>query len=396
MLFDEYAGTVDIDLTHVRSFLRNWYREDDLVTLVGMPTSGPFRTIHSVVPMKEVLEADEDNFRGLLSFDDIKVNMYIGTNPTTEDNSIDLFKSRGTKKDVRDIYGCFVDLDVVKDGKKEGVFPSKEAIYEFLRSLDMQPTIIVDNGASGGVHAYWRLEDEDVAHAPKDLGAMWWSYIANKSPVRIDRLIDITRMLRLPSGIYWPSNGADKFDTVKVISADGPRYSLHDFMSVVEEPHRVYLAKLEALRVERTHDNIEFWNKRLESLYKSDSEVRQKEFSMFQFNVINTLIESYIEKDVLWSDLLGPYGWTHLKTLDDGEETWARPGKMERSAVVNYVDGEGRVSGAMSLLSSSAETGLSDLKEARVPITKFQVMLRYVYDDDISKMVEDLYSKVVK
>jgi hypothetical protein len=42
----------------------------------------------------------------------------------------------------------------------------------------------------------------------------------------------------------------------------------------------------------------------------------------------------------------------------------------------------------MSLLSSSEETGLADLKEAGVVLTKYRVALRLWFNDDETKMIE--------
>lgn len=397
MNFDDYVGSITTDLSHLRTFLNAWFRPDDLVTLVGIPTSGIRIVMSQVVSVKRLLAITTDEeFAGLTMIDDRKVNLYIATNPTKEVNGVVIDKSRGTKADVRDIYGCFVDLDVIKEGKKSGVFESKQEIFNFLGSFPLKPTMVIDNGSGGGIHAYWRLNDEDVPRATEGLLAAWWSFVSEQSPVQVDRLIDITRILRLPSGVYWPSNDTEKFDSVKVVYADGPTYSLDELMNISAAPYKKYVEKLAELKTQKTRVNVEKWNKRLSSKIAQNSPNISRELSERQYNILNQLIQSHIDDELSWQDILGPYGWTCLKVSDDGEETWARPGKNERSAVVNYVNGRGEVSGAMSLLSSSAETGISDLKEAGIPITKMQVLLRYKYDDDINEMIDDLYEKVVK
>lgn len=395
MDFDNYAGSISTDLSHLHTFLNAWFRPDDLVTLVGIPTSGVRIVMSQVISVQRLLAVTEDEFPGLTMIDDRKVNLYVATNPTKEVNGVIIDKSRGTKADVRDIYGCFVDLDVNKEGKKSGVFESKQDILDFLDNFPLKPTMVIDNGSGGGIHAYWRLHDEDVPRATDSLLAAWWSFVYENSDVQIDRLIDITRILRLPSGIYWPSNEADRFDSVKVVYADGPRYSLDQLTEISKEPYQIYVNKLLALKTEKTRVNVEKWNQRLTKRIADASPNLAPEMSERKFNILNQLIQNYIDDELEWQDILGPYGWTCLKTADNGEETWARPGKNERSAVVNYVNGLGEVSGAMSLLSSSAETGISDLKEAGIPITKMQVLLRYNYNDDINQMIDDLYEKVV-
>jgi hypothetical protein len=57
---------------------------------------------------------------------------------------------------------------------------------------------------------------------------------------------------------------------------------------------------------------------------------------------------------------------------------------------VDYED-----SPVMSLLSMSEETGLADLKDAGINLTKYRVMLRLQYQDDEKKMVEHLVDRVL-
>ena len=395
MRFDDYAGKISIDTSHMQSFMRSWFLEDDLVTIMGTTASGYRSNLSFTVPVKELVTATNEEFEKLTTIesDGRRVNLYFGVNPTKEDNSVTLYR-RGGKENVRDIYGCFIDLDVVHSGSKEGVFSSKENIYNFLDKLPHPPTLVVDNGISGGVHAYWRLVDEDVPKADETLIAHWWAYISSLSDVKIDRLIDKSRVARMPSGIYWPKDG-DKFDTVKVIKSDGNRYRLDDLISVSKEAFDSYNYRMAEIRAQKTRTDIDKWNGWLLEKVKEKNPTLSRSLCDRQVLVLMHMIDNYLNTSYSWHDILEPYGWTFLKTHDSGAGVWARPGQSARSAEVDYPKSDGTISHVMSLLSSSEETGLSDLKEAGVPLTKRQVLLRLKYDDNVIAMVNDMYKEVI-
>jgi hypothetical protein len=91
-----------------------------------------------------------------------------------------------------------------------------------------------------------------------------------------------------------------------------------------------------------------------------------------------------------WAEILEPYGWTWQRELRDGSNEWARPGRDERSAVVDYED-----SPVMSLLSMADETGLADLKDAGIPLTKYRVLWRLKFNDqDDDSMIKYLIKRM--
>lgn len=396
MKFNDAVGSIDIDTSHLKRFLTTWFRKDDLVTIVGIPATGVRKVMSFTIKASELHDVTPEMFDKLsiVETDQRRMNVYVGINPTKEENTVTLY-SRGDKSNVRAVYGCFIDLDVVKSGKKLGVFESKDEIYSFLKSLDLPPTMIIDNGANGGVHAYWRLKDEDIERADESLLAHWWAYISSLSPVKIDRLIDKTRISRLPSGIYWPSDEG-KFDNVKVVMDDGPLYSLDHILNVSEYAYNEHNRKVSELRMQKTRTDIDAWNKRLaHHIVLNDSRATSRQYTERQVTVLMYLMDDYISNHFEWSDILEPYGWTFLRQDHDGSGVWARPGQGARSAVVDYQKSDGSISGVMSLLSSSDETLLADLKEAGVPLTKKQVLLRLKYNDDVVLMVDDLYTEVM-
>lgn len=390
MKFDDLVGRPTIDVTHLRSFIECWYRPGDIVSLIGIPMSGSRMVLSMAETVENLLSAENGDVEGLTYIveEDKRMNMYISINPLIENHSVDL-RSRGNKNDVRVIYGAFIDFDI----GKAGAFSSKDEVYQFLLNIPTPPTMVIDNGENGGVHAYWRIRDEDVELAEEAILLRWWAYISSMTDKTIDKLIDKTRISRLPSAIYWPKDASDKIDSVKTLTTSGPTYPLGDMITLSQDAFEKHHAKVAALRDKKVRVDPSEWENRVLQLARTGSTSSKRTYTEFQAKVALSRIERFIDECFEWDEILEPHGWTYLKENSDGSKTWARPGKSERSAVVDWVDNTGRKSGAMSLLSSSPDTLLEDLKEAGVPLTKKQVLLRLHYNDNVIEMVDELYER---
>lgn len=392
MKFNDLVGSTTIDVSHLRAFLTCWFRPGDIVSLIGIPTTGSRQVLSMAQKVDDLMTASNVDLEPLtyIPHEDKRMNMYISINPLIENHSVDL-RARGSKADVREIYGTFIDFDISKAGSKEGAFDNKQEVYDFLLGIPCPPTMVIDNGENGGIHAYWRLTDEDVPEAEESLLLRWWAYISSLTDRKIDKLIDKTRISRVPSCIYWPKDSAMRVDTVKTLTTSGPLYSLKGMVSVSLDAFQKHQAKVAALRDQKVRVDPSVWETRILQLAREGGSNRK--LSALQAKVAMNRIDTFIDECYEWDEILEPHGWTFLKENSDGSKTWARPGKSERSAVVDYVDGSGRKSGVMSLLSSSPDTLLEDLKEAGVPLTKKQVLLRLNYKDDVHLMVDDLYER---
>lgn len=396
MLFDDFAGQISVDTRHMREFMQAWFREDDLITIMGTTVTGYRSNYSFTIPVKELVKLSNEEFEKVtvIESDGRKVSAYFGINPTKEDNTVTL-KERGGKANVREIYGCFIDFDVNHGEEKKGVFSSKKDIHSFLDSLKYPPTIIVDNGSSGGIHAYWRLEDQDTPYAEETLLANWWAYISELSSVKVDRLIDKSRVARLPSGIYWPKDDG-KFDTIKVVKSDGKRYRLKELLEASQSSADAYTQRIAEIRSQKTRVDVEKWNGWLMQKVKTQNPGLTSPLAERQVLVLMHMIDNHVNNNYSWRDILEPYGWTFLREGSNGSEEWARPGRQQKSATVDYVNPDtGLISPVMSLLTSSEDSGLYDLKEMGIPITKKQVLLRLKYNDDVVKMATDMYSEVM-
>lgn len=379
MKFDNFAGEMSVSSDEAITYIKTWFKPDDKICIVGRRNikSGKLDTLSQSVTAKEFIGTLTDEHLHSLIFaaDGSLWNTYVAIAPVKEDVGL---TKRGTEENVDYIPGVYADIDVKDKG-----FTSQEEILEYLDSLKLEPTMVCGSG-SGGVHAYWRLHWEEQAN--RDLLERWWSYLDEAAEDRqIDKLIDSTRILRLPGTVYFPKEGSGgNIGSVKLLRVSGKTYSATELTSISEPAY--------AVKTERR-----------KSLIRSD---QQRKFEMEAFarsalqsqtgNYWATLraiseLEGYVNSQIPWADILEPHGWTWKRTLRDNSNEWARPGRNERSAVVDYED-----SPVMSLLSRSEDTGLSDLLDARIPLTKYRVLLRLKYNDDEKTMVQDLIKEITE
>lgn len=397
MKFSDKAGTISADPSHLHTFMNTWFEEGDSVCLVGMPAEGYRKVMSQVHTREEILAFTEENIQSLTRVSDtgVRVNMYLAVNPISDPSKIELY-SRGSENNVESVYGCFIDFDVLNPNKSKNTFATKEDIYDLIDRLEYEPTIVVDNGIHGGVHAYWRFNravevNRDIYRA---IITGWWAHVQSKTDKMIDRLVDVTRISRMPSSVYWPKDGGSH-DTVKVVSASGKRYDPLDIVKTSEVAYTEHVNKLTALAREKNVDLERRLFEFIDSNAEESNEFVRKILNLHAHNrnIILTSLENHINNTTDWSDILEPYGWTHLRTDGHGANVWSRPGSSDKSAVTDFVHPDGNVSSVMSLFSSAEETGLSDLKEAGVLLTKLQVMLRLTYQDNVSEMLADLIRK---
>lgn len=317
----------------------------------------------------------DDEFLESLIFDDDgnKWNLYLGVCPVKE--SVSLTK-RGTEANVSHVTGVWADIDI-----KEKGFSSQEEIINFLyHSLALRPTIVVGSG-SGGIHAYWKLAPGEKGD--KELVERWWSYLDETAGERsIDKLVDLTRILRVPGSVYFPkADSGSKVGSVEILYKVEDTYTIKEITEISEEAYKT--------KIER---RVRLINKDANRRMDMDSFARNVMGGVGgnKWRLLRAIseLESYVNERITWAEILEPHGWTWQRTLSDGSNEWARPGRNERSAVVDFED-----SPVMSLLSSAEETGLADLKDAHIPITKYRAMLRLQFGDDNEK---DMVNYLVK
>lgn len=135
--------------------------------------------------------------------------------------------ARGTAFDVRLVPALYVDLDVKPDA-----FPSMDALIKFVDGLPLPPSALVSSGT--GAHAYWALREAveligkvEGIRAFDELARGWLEYLRKRSGVKIDSMVDIARVLRLP-GTFRVKEEAPRPVEMLRLSND-VRFNLEDF-----------------------------------------------------------------------------------------------------------------------------------------------------------------------
>lgn len=403
MFINELAGDITPDPRHLEAFVKAWYKSDDHISLVAIPKE-EFKTsnrrnkvLSQSVAVADLAASSEEELRGLVMSPGAEYNMYLGINPLNQDHKITLH-TRGDETAIREIYGVFIDFDI-----KDGCFSSKEDVRAFIKDFSNKvfaPSIVVDNGIYGGIHAYWRFDLADKQHVEGDeartLLQNWWSLVAEHAAmwgdgVEIDRLIDLTRISRMPGGIYWPSKslGTNEIpvpDVVRVVSLDR-RYPVVMVTKACEGAGERYKERIKKIR-KKEEDRTVNTNDIVRDLLNVKAGDRIG--NHYGLYAAIAYIEDLFNDFWTWEMILEPMGWKFLYTDREGRKIVARPGRQEKSATVDWNESPHM----MSLLSTSPETGLSDLKEIGTPLNKWRVALRLIWNDDEKKMVEDVLASV--
>lgn len=372
MKFSDIAGEVDVSSNDAKLFIQTWFKGEDKICISGLRSerTGSMDAVSQSMTAWEFVTSSDDSSLSDLVFDDdgSKWNIYVSVCPIKEEVSL---KQRGTKSNVAYVPGVWADLDV-----KPGSFSSQEEILEWLQTLALEPTITVSSGSSG-VHVYWRLKWDQKGS--EDLADSWWAYLNEQAGDRsIDHLVDVTRILRLPGTIRFPKKDEDsqKLGPVRILKL----HTDQEHRYTTDEIWAISAAAMNRKNEQRRKTIREIAERRL----RSDEAAR----ALLDVNTkwgylqAHAYVEDYVNENWDWANILEPYGWKYRRTLSDGSKEWARPGQNDRSAVVDY---EG--SPVMSLLSMSEATGLVDLKEAGVPLTKYTVALRLMFNDEEEEMI---------
>ena len=375
MKLSDLTGQVKISAYHATTFIGSWFEPDDKICIVGRRSekTGKHDTLSQSMTAAEFCEFTDEDLEGLIFDEDgNKYNLYFGVFPIKEDVTL---TKRGKDDNISHVNGVWADLDI-----KENGFSSKDEIIQFLFGLELRPTLVVGSG-SGGIHAYWKLAPGEKGD--KNLVERWWSYLDETAGDRsIDKLTDLTRILRIPGTVYFPKpESGSKVGSVEILFKVDDTYTIEQITRISQEAYETKVAR-----------RVKLINKDANRRMDMDSFARNVMggFGGNKWRMLRAIseLESYVNEKIEWAEILEPHGWTWQRTLPDGSNEWARPGRSERSAVVDFED-----SPVMSLLSSSEETGLADLKDAHIPITKYRAMLRLQFGDDNEK---DMVNYLVK
>jgi hypothetical protein len=373
----DLTGQVKISARHACTFVSTWFDPEDNICVVGRRSekTGNLDTVSQSMTAAEFCAMDDAMLESLIFDEDgSKWNLYLGVAPIKEHVTL---KQRGKEENITHVTGMWADLDI-----KAESFQSRDEIIEFLfHEIQYRPTIVVASG-SGGIHAYWKLAAGEKGD--KELVERWWAYLDEKAGERkIDKLVDLTRILRLPGTVYFPkADSSAKIGSVEILYLTDTRYTIEEVKSLSEEAFRTKHEKRKKLISQDA-------NRRMDMDTFARTMLAGMGGNKWKMWRAISELENYVNDHIPWAEILEPHGWKWQRTLRDGSNEWARPGRDERSAVVDYED-----SPVMSLLSMSEETGLADLKDAHIPITKYRAMLRLWFEDKEEEMVKYLIGRL--
>ena len=283
---------------------------------------------------------------------------------------------RGSLSNVNKVPGLWVDLDV-----KDGAFRDRDHVREFLNSLEVIPSAVVFTG-SGGAHAYWKFDTPQSCDVVRQDALSWWAYQSSLSPVVIDKLCDPTRILRLPGSIRWPKKSSEEPAGVTTVYT-GHTYSAQYLRSVSAEAYSQYTARIERKR---------------EEVQTGVLKASQALFSISSDNQWSNMIaianmEEWFNQKYDWSGILEPMGWTCLGEDDQGRVMWSRPGDgLRKSATTDWPESPH----IMSLFSSSEETGLSELHESGIILSKYRVYVELFCQGSDALAIETLRDEITR
>ena len=132
-----------------------------------------------------------------------RADVWFGVNPLREE----VATGRGVTGDQTRLAALYADLDV-----KPGGLPTRaacEAVVSDLEGLLEAPVtaLVASSGEAGGLHAYWRVEDDgaDLARSAAALArfGLLTAAVATARGGSVDNTFDLPRVLRVPGTSNW-------------------------------------------------------------------------------------------------------------------------------------------------------------------------------------------------
>lgn len=375
---DLAGGDLVLDVDAAIRHLEWTFEPGDIVHLVNLrPKSKGVKTtvISMGAVLEEMIEDLKEEFEGICV---APWSTYYQIAPSTE-----AMVGAGIRPDKTKCAGTrvlFADLDVGKSGG----FKDKAEVEEFLGGLEVPPGAVVWTG-SGGAHASWRMDSDGAERlrevmTGRQIGERWWTWLdaeckrMGMDHVVIDRLIDLdARVLRLPGTIRYPKYSGDVTAPVVADYREVDRVTFEKFMEVTDKTFEPYKKRV---RERQEMDTV---------LLSELVDISQRR-GVWGERIIQAHVEEWAEERLEWSEILEEYGWTRFREGGDGSIEWTRPGGEGKSATTDWPDSPG----VMSLFSTDPSTGVLDLYEAEIVLTKWRVFLRLVHGDNVWEAADDL------
>lgn len=344
------------------AFYKAWFGgtpEDWLSSLVRMkPSKGG--TNARVAPWGGIVKAVEQlGLNELIWADGAEWDLYTSVGFLTEKPKRGF---RGGLALVRGVNGCWLDLDV----GKEKSFTSETECLDFAMSLGIRPTILVATG-TGGVHAYWKTETTLTKEETRELCERWYIHARDiAAGIAIDKLVNPDRLMRLPGSIRWPKAVGEEVTLCRLLDTSGPIVRADDMIALTDATWEAHKDRIASTRRAVTTGREEL---DLASL----GENRWDTLRLVMH------IEDLFNESFDWADVLVPKGWVEMGRDNEERRIWSRPEDgTKKSATTDWCESPH----TMSLFSTSPATGLLDLHEANIPLTKYRCFIQLHWHGD--------------
>ncbi len=353
-------------------FLSMWFSDVSEDSLVSIMRIQPHKAgaLSIVKPFNEIREAIECSGLDDLIWGsgEIVYDLYFGISTL---KTVPPKGKRGGLKNVDKVSGVWIDLDV-----KEGSFSSQEEAEDLIRLAPLPPTAVVATG-QGGTHAYWKFTHPVDCDTGRMLCTRWWALMSDLAhPANIDKLCDPSRIMRLPGSIRWVKKDTEVTSQCSLRFNSDRKYTKNQILDATELVWSAHEERIVRVRA---------------SVSKARDEAHQEVVSASgsRWNTLMKIasLEDDFNEDYSWSSILEPMGWTFLGTDDERRNLWSRPGDgVRKSAASDWQDSPH----VLSLFSTSEDTGLSDLLDSGIVLTKYRVWVQLFWDGDEKSAIKEL------
>lgn len=366
------------------TFFRDWFGDEHeryaviSQILPQVQSNGRERILNMHQPPSVFREAFESNpsMDGLIYAQDQRWNLYMGVGVLSQVPVSTYGGTRkGGKKDVAYVPGVWIDLDC-----KTGAFRDEEHALSLLRSVQPWPTIVVATG-TGGVHGYWKTERPLDPQEAERLAEQWWTYLCAEAgeSVRIDKLTNCDRIMKLPGSIRWEKELGDKPSLVRLLHSTGGTVSLGALETTARHAYSEYQRKaVERRRI--AQDRQQQTQQEYSRLLARRNASGGWGDTPWGKALALASVEEEFNETYSWHQILEPLGWTDIGEDSEGRTIWSRPGlhgaDMRKSAATGF-----NGSHVMSLFSESDETKpLWEVLDTGAKLTKYRVFIQCVWN----------------
>lgn len=327
---------------------------------------------HAFWPADQLPEAGDvgESTAGLQDVVNARWNVYVGCSTLRERPE----KGRGGQRLVASVPGVWADLDV-KPGV-EGYPQSEGELCAWAATRLPAPTLEVATG-SGGRHLYWLTTEVLEPRSGAALLAAWYALLRGEAYFNVDKVQDVSRVLRLAGTVRWPKAGERARPAQVGIVSRGPRYDARELGLLCQPAYEAYQLELDARREAR----------------QAATAARQRELSErgLDLTAAYPRWQGVFNATEDWGRLLPMAGWTLFADERDGPARcryWTRPGKSVsdgKSACSDWVDADGHLN--LNLTIYSRDPALEPLREndpddAVGRCSKYHLALHALFDDD--------------